>query len=135
MLWKKIFCAAFFMTILSFSSVQAEIRVYEGYGEHFMNDAETVDFAKGRAELEAQRDALEQVGFYVKSQSEVQNFSLKNDEIIIIATGILHVIDTKFSIEKDDGEIVVKSFVTAQIDIDELEKLLEQAIKSRASDD
>lgn len=61
------------------------------------------------------------------------DYELDNDEIITISTGILRVIDTKFSITADDGEIIVKSFVTAQIDTDELENLLKQEIKSRLS--
>ena len=107
--------------------------VYEGAGVYFMTD-ETVEFAKNKAELEAQRDVLEKICVYVKSISTVINNQLENDEIITISAGILHVIDTKFSMEPKDGLIEVKSFVTAQIDIDELKKLLERAIKERVSD-
>lgn len=61
------------------------------------------------------------------------DYELDNDEIITISAGIIRVIDTKFSITVDEGEIIVKSFVTAQVDTDELEKLLEQEVKSRLS--
>ena len=108
--------------------------VYTGVGEYFMTD-ETVDFAKNQAELEAQRNVLEKICVYVKSPSTMIDNELDNDEIITISAGILHVIDTKFSMEQEDGLIEVKSFVTAQIDIDELKKLLERAIKERVSDD
>ena len=108
--------------------------VYNGVGEYFIND-ETVEFAKNQAELNAQRDILEKICVYVKGQSIMIDNELDNDEIITISAGILHVIDTKFSMEPKDKWIEVKSFVTAQIDIDELKKLLERAIKERVSDE
>ena len=122
-----IFSILFFMSV-----TRAEIQTYEGIGEYFITD-ETIDFAKNQAELIAQRDILESICVYVKSQSNMINHELGNDEIITVGAGILRVIDTKFSITADDIGISVKSFVTAQIDTDELEKLLEQEIKRRIS--
>lgn len=119
--------------IIALNASIACAEVYNGAGVYFMTD-ETVDFAKNKAELEAQRDVLEKICVYVKSISTVINNQLENDEIITISAGILHVIDTKFSMEQEDDLINVKSFVTAQIDIDELKKLLERAIKERVSD-
>ena len=113
--------------------VHAEVKTYTGVGEYFMTD-ETIDFAKNRAELIAERDALEQVKLYVKSNSRVINLKQLEDEIIVIAAGILHVTDTKFEIGDDAEGFLVKSFVTADIDIDELEKLLEHEIKTRLPD-
>ena len=40
-------------------------------------------------------------------------------------------IDTKFFITEENDGIIINSFVTAQIDIDEAIKLLEQTIKER----
>ena len=120
--------------ILSVSTAHAEIQTYEGVGEYFMND-ETMDFAKNQAELNAERKILEQVCVYVKNISNVTDNELDNDEIITIAAGILYITDTKFSMAEESGEISVKSLVTAQIDSDELKNLLEQAIKSKLSDE
>ena len=113
---------------------RAEIQTYEGVGEYFITD-ETIDFAKNQAELIAQRDILESICVYVKSQSNMINHELGNDEIITVGAGILRMIDTKFSITANDIGVSVKSFVTAQIDTDELEKLLEQEIKRRVHND
>lgn len=136
MKWRKIFLRAVMLVIfpiLFFVTVtHAEIQAYEGVGKYFITD-ETIDFAKSQAELIAHRTILEEICVYVKSQSTMIDYELDNDEIITISTGILRVIDTKFSITADDGEIIVKSFVTAQIDTDELENLLKQEIKSRLS--
>lgn len=120
--------------IIAFNASIACAEVYEGAGVYFMTD-ETVDFAKNQAELAAQRDILEKICVYVKGQSKMIDNELDNDEIITISAGILHVIDTKFSMEPKDKWIEVKSFVTAQIDIDELKKLLERAVKERVSGD
>ena len=37
---------------------------------------------------------------FVKSHSAAKNFSLEDDEIIIVATGILRVIDTEFAVDR-----------------------------------
>lgn len=138
MKWRKIFRRAVMLIIfpiLFFMTVtRAEIQTYEGVGEYFVTD-ETVDFAKNQAEIIAQRTILEEICVYVKSKSTMIDYELDNDEIITISAGILRVIDTKFSITADDDEIIVKSFVTAQVDTDELEKLLEQEVKRRLNND
>ena len=132
-IFRRVVSILFVVSIMLFTSAtHAEIRTYEGVGEYFVKDDESIDFAKNQAELIAERDALEQVKFYIKSKSKSVNSKLLEDEIIVIAAGILHVTNTKFDIEVADS-LIVKSFVTAEIDIDELEKLLEQAIKERES--
>ena len=131
--WKKISrrgLIAFLITINFFTVAHAEIKNYEGVGEYFITD-ETLDFSKNQAELIAQRDILEKICVYVKSQSTMIDNELENDEIITISAGILRVIDTKFSIINDEDGITVKSFVTAQVDTDELKKLLEEEIKNK----
>lgn len=135
--WQQIFRRAaiwliFFASFFLSTTVHAEFQTYEGVGEYFMTD-ETIDFAKNQAELAAERNILEKVSVYVQSEASMIDNALDNDEIITIAAGILRVINTKFSITAEDEFINVKSFVTAQIDIDELDKLLEQEIKNRLS--
>lgn len=126
---KKIFRRGFIALIGVIFALNASIafaEVYTGVGEYSMTD-ENVDFAKNQSELAAQRDILDKICVYFKSQSITIDNELDKDEIITIAAGILHVLDTKFHITDDDGEITVKSFVTAQIDTEELKKLLEHA--------
>ena len=124
------FLAAIVLMILFASTAHAEIKTYTGYGEYLMTD-ETIDYAKEQAELYAQRDVLEKVCVFVKGQSLMIDNELTDDEVTTISAGVLHVTDTKFSLDMDEGGILIKSFVTAQIDTAELEKLLEQAIKER----
>ncbi|MBQ4494796.1 MAG: hypothetical protein II968_03410 [Selenomonadaceae bacterium] len=124
------FLAAIVLMILFATTAHAEIKTYTGYGEYLMTD-ETIDYAKEQAELYAQRDVLEKVCVFVKGQSLMIDNELTDDEVTTISAGVLHVTDTKFSLDMDEGGILIKSFVTAQIDTAELEKLLEQAIKER----
>lgn len=124
------FLAAIVVMILFATTAHAEIKTYTGYGEYLMTD-ETIDVAKEKAELYAQRDALEKVCVFVKGQSLMINNELSDDEVTTISAGILHVTDTKFSFDTDEDQILIKSFVTAQIDTAELEELLERAIKQR----
>lgn len=74
---------------------------------------------------------MEQINFYVKSISQSRNSNLTEDEIITIATGVLRVIDTKHAIDVMDCGLKVKAFVTATIDTDELETLLDNEVKRR----
>ena len=124
------FLAAIVLMILFATTAHAEIKTYTGYGEYLMTD-ETIDYAKEQAELYAQRDVLDKVCVFVKGQSLMIDNELSDDEVTTISAGVLHVTDTKFSLDMDEGGILIKSFVTAQIDTAELEKLLEQAIKER----
>ena len=126
----KNFLATVFALILLTATAHAQIQTYTGSGEYLMSD-ETVDFAKQQAELDAQRNILDQVCVYVKGQSSMIDNELDSDEIISISAGVLHVTDTKFQLLDDAQGILVKATVTAQIDIDELETLLKQAIAER----
>lgn len=131
-IFRQIVFTLFIAAILLCNSVShAEIKTYEGLGVYYLNDGETTDFGKEKSALLAERDAIEQVKLYIKSDSRVVNSKLLEDEIITIAAGILRVIDTKHAIEVEDDALIVKAFVTATIDTDELDTLLDNAIKSR----
>ena len=133
MIWKNFLrrgLIAFLITINLFSVAHAEIKTHEGVGEYLMT-TETIDFAKNQAELAAQRDILEKICVYIKSKSTMIDNELDNDEIVTVSAGILRIVDIKFSMEDDRDGFNVKSFVTAQIDTDELEKLLEQEVKRK----
>ena len=131
-IFRQIVSALFIAAILLSNSVShAEIKTYEGLGVYYLHDGETTDCGKEKSALLAERDAIEQVKLYIKSDSRVVNSKLLEDEIITIAAGILRVIETKHTIEVEDDALIVKAFVTATIDTDELETLLDNAIKNR----
>lgn len=132
--WKNVFIATF--TIMNFfvSTAFAEIKTYEGVGEYCLTD-ETIDFAKEQAELDAQRNILNKICRYVKKNATTIDNELDEEEIITIAAGILRVIDVDFAFDADEDGILVKSFVTAEIDTDELETLLENCCSEQAGRD
>ena len=121
-----------FTSLLLTTVAYAEIKTYSDVGEYLMTN-ETIDFAKNQAELEAERKILEQVSFFIKERATMIDNELDEDEIITISAGILRVTDTKFLFEDDAQRILVKAFVTAEIDIDELKNLLEQSIKEHST--
>ena len=127
----KKFFATIFALILLTATAHAQIQTYTGSGEYLMSEDENVDFAKSRAAIEAERNILDQVCVYVKGQSSMIDNELDSDEVISIGAGILHVTDTKYKLLDDAGGILVKATVTAQIDIEELKNLLNQAIAER----
>ena len=126
----KNFFATIFALILLTATAHAQIQTYTGNGEYLMTE-ENVDFAKSRAAINAERNILDQVCVYVKGQSSMIDNELDNDEVISISAGILHVTDTKYQMLDDADGILVKATVTAQVDIDELETLLNRAIAER----
>ena len=94
---------------------------------------ETLDFAKKEAEREAQLKISEEVCTYVKMHATMIDNELADDEVITTGAGILHITDVNYSIGEDADGLLVKAFVTAEIDVDELEKLLERETKARLS--
>ena len=127
---KKFFVTIFALILLT-ATAHAQIQTYTGSGEYLMSEDENVDFAKSRAAIEAERNILDQVCVYVKGQSSMIDNELDSDEVISIGAGILHVTDTKYKLLDDAQGILVKATVTAQIDIEELKTLLNQAISER----
>jgi tetratricopeptide (TPR) repeat protein len=87
-------------------------------GTYIMGDGETPMIAEGRAVEQAKRYAVEQAGTYVKSYSRVNNFAIAEDEIEVLASGILEItiLDKKRTIEADALKFWVKLKATVKPD-------------------
>ncbi len=121
--------------LCSFSSVQAEIKIYTGVGEHYMEDEkETLAQAQDAAKLSAQLNAMEQAQINVKSYSAVHNFNLTQDEIISITAGVMNITSVKYSLKDEAGVLLMCAEVTAEIDTDKIAELVEREIKRRAAE-
>ena len=123
---KKIFLLAvaiFFAGNFLASNVHAEIKTYTGVGE-FVIKNETLDVAKNNAKLVGMRNIAEQIFVNVQSSTEVKNSELIHDEIILESENFLHIVEVKYKIESEDEEILVKAFVTAEVDSEEIEKII-----------
>ena len=92
-------------------------------GTYNMGDGETPTVAEGRALLQAKRIALEQAGTYVESYTKVKNLVLTEDEIKVMASGIMEVeiLDKKRTIIGDGFNFWVK--IKAIVNLDDIEKM------------
>lgn len=106
------------------SVAHAEARTYEGIGS-FLVVNETLEFAKEQAKLNAERHIAEEVCADLQSDTESENGKLTKDEIILMTEGMMKIIDVKYQLDsKEDGDFIVRATVTAEVDTEELEKLL-----------
>lgn len=92
-------------------------------GAYHMGDGETPSVAESRALLQAKRLAVEQAGTYVESYSKVKNLQLTEDEIQVLASGLMEVtiLDKKRSIVGDGFNFSVK--IRAIVHPDKMEEM------------
>ncbi|MBR0261418.1 MAG: tetratricopeptide repeat protein [Selenomonadaceae bacterium] len=120
--------------LFSASTVNAEIKIYEGVGEYLMSDFETFDVAQQRAKQRAEQSACEQAGVYVESRTEVVNAQVERDEILTMTSGILKIVDVQFKREFiDDNTTRVRAIIKAKIDSDDINKWLSKSFGERTS--
>ena len=115
-----------FGTLQNSSLASAESKIYEGVG-YFAVTEESLDYAKNQAKLDGARNIAEQIFLDVQSQTDVKNSAVQHDEIITKTEGLLKILDVKYKIlpdESDENNFVVQAKVTAEVDSDELEKIL-----------
>ena len=109
------------------SIAHAAIQTYTGVGEYPMSNKETPEFAMNSAKEYAQRNALEQAGMFLFSQSTSLNGILSKDEIKSVVGGILQIIDIQYEaipISKD--YIKYRATVTAQIDTNKIDEAMNE---------
>lgn len=134
-MYKKILTTLFIFGMVIFNSVaSAEIQKFIGVGEHYMEDStETLAQAQEKAKLAAELDALEQAQVNVQVYSEQNNLNLTKDEIVTITAGIMNVLDVKYLIKSEnDGILLMRAEVKAEIDTDKISELVEREISRRA---
>ncbi|MEK7842545.1 MAG: tetratricopeptide repeat protein [Deltaproteobacteria bacterium] len=96
----------------------AETKEIISEGAYNMGDGETPGVAENRAMLNAKRTALEQAGTYVESYSKVINLQLTEDEIQVLASGLMEVeiVDKKRTIVGDGFRFWIKIKVKVYLD-------------------
>ncbi|MBR1396257.1 MAG: tetratricopeptide repeat protein [Selenomonadaceae bacterium] len=107
----------------------AEIQTCTGTGDYIMPENGTPENAKEKAKLYAERNALEQAGIFISSQTVVKNAKLEQDEIQAFTAGILKVIDVKYKaipLNEEGGYIKYTAIVTVQIDTTDLDNKINQ---------
>lgn len=110
------FFVGFILSLMMMSSLHAQS--YIGSDDYIMSEFETIDIAKQRAKQKAIRNAQEQAGVFVESNTEVVNMMVTKDEIRTITAGILKVTDVKYQLTPlpDGASFIVNATVTADID-------------------
>ena len=110
----KNFFSAFFLAcaIFNFSNItsaeenisseevtKTEVQEYSATGEYRIGDDDTRSSAKLKALNDAKRKIAEQIGVYVESYSEMNNFHLDKDFVRTVATAMIKIKseETKFS--------------------------------------
>ena len=101
----------------------AQTRSIISEGSYNMGDAETPTVAESRALLNAKRAALEQAGTYVESYSKTINYQLTEDEVKVIASGLMevNVLEKKRTIVGDGLHFWVK--IEARINPEKMETM------------
>ncbi len=104
----------------------AETKEIVAEGIYVMGDGETPIVAESRAVEQAKRMALEEAGTYVKSYSRVKNFQIADDEIEVLASGMMEIsiLDKKRSIEADAVKFWVR--IKAVVTPDKIEIVAER---------
>ena len=120
--FRRAFSILFVAAILLFTATtHAEVKTYTGTGEYYMNDFETPDVAKQRAE----QNACEQAGVFVKSFSKSKDLELVEDVIITMTNGILKILDVQYHRENFDNDMTLfRVTIKAQIDSNDVLKWL-----------
>jgi len=110
-----VWCAAVAVFLLA-SATGAEVHTIHATGEYRMGDNDTRTDAKRLAPLDAKRMAMEQVGTYVESISEVRDMRLTRDEIHAYTAGIVEVkeVKTRAELDKDGQSTIIYADVVAK---------------------
>lgn len=128
---KKIFAlllASFFIM----GNANAEIKTYEGVGEYAMSDFETPEVAKQRAKQRAEQNAQEKAGVFVKSNTKVVNYQVKDEEIEVMTSGIMKVHSVEYDKKIDGEEFIFTAKVLVDIDTDEIDNWLQKNIAEKS---
>src|SRR3990172_4075977 len=126
LLWQTMLavCVSFFAMMLFLPSVGfTESKEIISEGTYNMGDGETPTVAESRALLQAKRTALEEAGTYVESYSKVKDLKLTEDEIKVLASGLMEVtiLDKKRTIVGDGFNFWVK--IKAKVNPDKIEEM------------
>src|SRR3989338_5195121 len=126
LLWQTMLavCVSFFAMMLFLPSVGfTESKEIISEGTYNMGDGETPTVAESRALLQAKRTALEEAGTYVESYSKVKDLKLTEDEIKVLASGLMEVeiLDKKRTVIADGFHFWIK--IKARVQTEKMEEM------------
>lgn len=123
------------MVLLVPSDLFAETKEIISEGTYNMGDGETPSVAESRALLKAKQIAVEQAGTYVESYSKVKNITLTQDEIQVLASGLMEVeiLDKKRTVVGDGINFWVK--IKAKVSPDKMEEMAKRVKEKSVLED
>lgn len=125
---RSILLSAFMIPMLLVSSVSAEKRIIEAYGEYVFINGENPSVAKDRARRNAIQNASHKAAVFVENISIARDHDLTEDQIRAISASILKIKEEpefKNVSTPDGNSPVIKCHVIAMVDDDDIgEKLL-----------
>lgn len=131
---KKIcfFLAVISVFMISMPNCYAEKYNIHADGEYTMSDVETVEIAQDRALNYAMQSAIEQAGVYVESYTKVINASVAQDEITVISSHVVKVIEKRFEKSIDsNNNIHIIVHIRAEVDTDDFRRALNKMAENR----
>ena len=100
----------------------AEVQEISAEGEYRLGDRDTREAAKIAALADARRKIVEQVGVFVESYSEVNNFVLTSDQIKTAANSLIKIKHEE--VHFYENGTLCRAFVVASIDKNDIPKIL-----------
>ncbi len=124
----RIVCLVFILLCMAISAATAEVKEFIRDYTYQAGEDDSKRSSRIRAVAEVKRALLEELGTYVESRTEVQNYMLTKDEITSISAGITQLTVLE---EKWDGEIFyIKALIKA--DGDDVEKRIKILVQERS---
>lgn len=118
--------------LLSASVEAANEEIITSSGEYIMGDSDSRDLAQKKAVEEAMHNAVLQAGVYIASYSKANNFTLTEDEIVMISSGVIKVQEQVISFETPSADKwICHAIITAAVNTDSLPKLIDAYINSK----
>ena len=96
---RKVFTLVFAFLFMFVTTAFAAEKTISATGMYIAGASESLNDAKQNALQDAMRQAAEQAGVLVSSYSKTHNMQLTDDEVTVVASKIIKVIDKKFDVE------------------------------------
>ena len=117
----KTLIAVLISSILTINAL-AEVKTFSVTVKRIMGEHESRDELREFATLEAKRQALEQAGAYLQTETSVKNYKLESDEITVLAAGVLSTKQAKEEWAMEGGHFVIKLTYEITIETSDLDK-------------
>lgn len=117
------------------SLAEGDIRQVEGTGKAVLGNGITLEQAEQIALIMAKRNALEKLGSFIISKTDVKNYQLAKDEVTAISAGIVKLVPGLKKVEREvtDGDIIIKVTAAFEIDEQDFEKRIQEYVEESSS--